>query len=102
MNLRTKIIDLWSGRVPLSAAFWEFAVIYGIAVNIGATAVSLVAYATDAPGWLAGFFFVLPLLYYSFVTVAVWRSAASYRGSQIWSELARGGVIVLALSGVLL
>jgi 5-methyltetrahydropteroyltriglutamate--homocysteine methyltransferase len=38
---------------------------------------------------------------YSFAAVAVWRSAACYRGSPIWPELARGGVIILGLSALL-
>jgi hypothetical protein len=102
MSVRTKIADLWSGRLPLRTVFWEYAVVYGLVVNAAATGSGLIAYSAGAHWWLSIVLFVLPLLYYSFITVAVWRSAADYRGSQIWSELARGGVVILALSTVLL
>ena len=100
MSVQTKALDLWRGRVPLRTAFWEFAVVYGVTINIFATGGSLIGYAVDAPGWLTAFLFALPLLYYSFAAVAVWRSAACYRGSSIWPELARAAVVILGLSAL--
>jgi hypothetical protein len=99
---RAMISDLWHGRLPLAKTFWEFAVIYGVVLNILGTAGSVVSYSVQAPGWLTILLFALPILYYFFVAVAVWRSAAAYRGSQIWPELARGAVVILALSALVL
>ena len=39
----TGLIDLWAGRLPLSTAFWNYAVFWGFFVNLVALAVSLVA-----------------------------------------------------------
>jgi len=96
--LRRKLAAVWLGDLPLRVVFWEYAVIYGIFVNVAATGSALIAHALEAPFWLSAALFLLPLSYVAFMTVAVWRSAAAYRGSPVWAELARGAVVLLALA----
>jgi hypothetical protein len=94
--VKAGIGDLWNGRVPLARAFWEYAIIYGTTANLVVTLASLVAFTQ---GWhaLGITIFVLPIPYNMLMIVAVWRSAARYRGPPIWNTLARALIIVWAV-----
>lgn len=82
------IRNLWTGDVSLARTFWEFAVIYGLVLNLAATAAALGMASAGQPGWLALAVHLLPLPYTVLVLVAVWRSAARYAGRKLWAELA--------------
>lgn len=81
----TRLVDLWSGRLPLSTAFWSYAVFWGFFVNLTALAVSLVAVMAASPqggqlrgNWpiyLAVLAHVLPMPFNAAILVGVWRSA---------------------------
>ena len=96
------IVRLWRGDVPLRRAFWEYAVVYGLLVNVAATAVALICHAGGAPFAVSAVLFLLPVPYYVLVTVAVWRSAGRYAGLQLWADLARAGVTVWAVGVILI
>jgi len=90
---------LWLGEVPLADAFWNWAVLGGLAVN-GATNLSFfVLISTDRPiaALLVGH--TLPLPYNVLVVVGVWRAAERYAGPRSLAHLAR---IVTVVGMVLL
>jgi hypothetical protein len=100
----TGLIDLWAGRLPLSTAFWSYAVFWGFFVNLAALAVSLVAVMAASPygdqfrgNWpiyLAVLAHVLPMPFNAAVLVGVWRSADRPENSPLASLLAK-----LAIAG---
>ena len=93
---------LWGGEVPLARAFWDYAVIWGTALNIAVTLLAMAVLASGAPAVLATAVFMLPIPYNLLVLVGVWRSAAAYQGRRLWADLARAGVTVWALGACLL
>jgi hypothetical protein len=95
-RLRHLIAELSSGRVPLGRAFWEYAIAYGSLLNLLTTAGSLALFAGGYPAWLGLAVHFLPVPYNLLMIAAVWRSAAVYRGPQLWSVLARALIIVWA------
>ena len=85
---------LWGGRCPLQDAFWQYAVLYGLLLNLVTHLVFFILFATDANMVLVVLAFVAPVPYNIFVVVAVWRSAARYPGSKTWADMARLGVVI--------
>ncbi|MBQ2262860.1 MAG: hypothetical protein II336_16020 [Loktanella sp.] len=91
----TRLARLWRGELPLSEAFWTWAVFWGLCVNITTSLSFLTLIMWDQP-WLAllaGYGFSLP--YNLLVLVGVWRSAGSYDGPQLHADLARGASLIL-------
>lgn len=80
---------LWRGELPLVHAFWDWAVIGGLAVNLATIfgAVLLLVYDRTIPALLVGH--VLPLPYNVVVIVGVWRAAARYDGDPRLAVAAR-------------
>jgi hypothetical protein len=85
---------LWNGQLPLAQAFWEYAVIYALLLNICATVAAFAFVAADLPAALAIGFFLLPVPYVVVAVVGVWRSAAAYAGPQHWATLARAASVL--------
>jgi hypothetical protein len=96
-----RVLRLWRGEVPLFNAFWDWALIGGLIVNVSMTIASLVLVMEDMllAAVIVGHAFSVP--YNVFVTVAVWRSAARYKGDPRWATAARvvtvTGMIILSL-----
>ncbi len=83
------ILRLWRGEVPLADAFWNWAVLGGVALNI---TTSLMFFVLISSGWpiaalVVGYAFSVP--YNILVAVGVWRSAARYEGPPRLASLAR-------------
>lgn len=88
------VASLWAGELSLGRAFWEFVVLYGLALNLVATLGYFALLANDAPLALTYLAFFLPLPYDVLVLVGVWRSAAHYEGPPLWADLARGAMVL--------
>ena len=90
----TSLSRLWRGEIPLFTAFWTWAVLGGLLINIASSAAFLVLVSNDQPvlAVLAGYATSLP--YNLLVTVGVWRAAARYTGERQWAELARIATVV--------
>ncbi|MGQ7791155.1 hypothetical protein ACUN0C_01960 [Faunimonas sp. B44] len=101
-GLAAHVKDLWFGRLPLRVTFWEYAIVYGLLVNVVATGAALISYSERAPGPVAVALFLIPAAYFLVVTVGVFRSAAAYRGRKIWAELARAATVAWALWAVII
>ena len=90
---------LWRGELALSDAFWNWAVIGGLLVNIVSSVLFLVLIMADRPitALIVGYVFSVP--YNIVVLVGVWRSADRYEGDQQWASLAR---LVTVIGAVIL
>jgi hypothetical protein len=90
-----KIGTLWRGDLPLSDAFWTWAVLGGLVVNI-ATSVPFLALMTaglTAPAFVVGYGLSLP--YNLVALVGVFRSADRHPGPGLEADLARLATLVL-------
>jgi hypothetical protein len=94
----TRLRSLWSGDLPLGEAFWTYAVVIGITVNLITTLLFLVLLSWDRP--LAALFvgYALAVPYNVVALVGVWRSAARYGGGRLRADLAR----IVSLIGMVL
>ena len=84
----------WRGELPLSRAFWKFAILYVALANICATGAAFAALAADLPIVVVVIIFLLPLPYVIVAVVGVWRSAETYKGPPHWAALARYATVV--------
>ncbi len=95
----TSLCRLWRGELALPAAFWNWAVFGGLAINLASSALFLFLIMADRPisAFIAGYALSVP--YNVIVTIGVWRSAERYAGERRWADLAR---IVTIIGMVLL
>lgn len=89
-----KIMDLWRGDLPLGDAFWTWAVLGGLIVNVSTSLTFLWLITIDLPllALLVGYGLSLP--FNALATIGVWRSAARHDGPALQADLARGAVLV--------
>lgn len=94
-----KLRALWSGDLPLGEAFWTWAVLIGLPLNLATSAAFLALMSADLlwPAFLAGY--ALPVPFNVVAVVGVWRSAGRYEGEPLHANLAR--IISAALMLVL-
>lgn len=89
---------LWTGEMPLIRAFWTYAVLFGVAINLLTSGMFIALIAAERP--LAALFagYGLSVPYNIVATVGVWRAAARHDGNPAHAELAR----IVTLVGMLL
>ena len=90
---------LWHGELALENAFWNWAVIGGLFINVSSSALFFFLITADRPITALIVGYVFPVPYNVIVSVGVWRSAARYAGERRWADLAR---IVTVIGMVLL
>lgn len=80
---------LWAGELPLGEAFWVYAVLGGLAINLLTSLLFLVLITADRPfaALLVGYGPSVP--YNVVATVGVWRAAARHPGDRTVADLAR-------------
>ena len=97
-----KLQLLWTGELPLGEAFWIYAVVGGLAVNLISSLAFLFLILVD---WLlaalvVGYGFSVP--YNLVALVGVWRAAARHEGEPGHAQWARMvtliGMIVLTVT----
>ncbi|MDH3242874.1 MAG: hypothetical protein OEO83_19640 [Alphaproteobacteria bacterium] len=90
--------QLWSGELPLARAFWVYAVLGGVAVNLVTSALFLALIAAEQPlaALAAGYGVSVP--YNLVALVGVWRAAGRHKGDRAHADLAR----VITLVGMAL
>jgi hypothetical protein len=96
-RIKELALQLWRGEIELRRAFWDYAIIYGSLLNLATTFAAFGAYAAGSPLPIAAAIFLLPLPYNLLQVFSVWRSAARYRGPEIWANLARIAVVIWAV-----
>ena len=92
------VVRLWRGQLPLADAFWNWAVIGGLLVNLGTSLAFYLLLTEDmtVPALIVGYGLSLP--YNFLVTVGVWRSASAHPGDRRVADLAK----VVTLVGMVL
>jgi hypothetical protein len=89
-----RLKELWLGRLPLDVAFWTYAIVYGLALNVVATGAALALIVLDTPIAIAIVVHLLPVPYSILAICGVWRSADQYPGDQALASAAKAGVLV--------
>lgn len=85
---------LWRGELPLDEAFWTWATLGGLIVNVASVAlmVALLMAERRLAALIVGHIVSIP---YNFAAVVVvWRAAGRYRGPRIWAVLARVAAVL--------
>jgi hypothetical protein len=99
---------LWRGEIPLRRAFWIFAVLISIGLNLTKRVLSMVAlgvlvlfaFSPSPDAAMKGAWFgitVMILLVYAYQLIAcvgVWRSAGQYPGNRVYAILAKVAVVL--------
>ncbi|WP_191085555.1 hypothetical protein [Roseococcus microcysteis] len=88
-------LRLWRGEAPLDVAFWNWAVISALVVNITTTIGFFLLFKEGQilAAYLVGYGMSLP--YNLLALVGVWRSAARYAGPPFHAALARWAATLL-------
>ena len=90
-----KLRSLWFGRLPLGEAFWTWAIMIGLLVNVTTSTFFLAMVVLDRP-WAALLLGYAPSVPYNLLaTVGVWRSAAQYEGPSSHADLARFTTLIV-------
>lgn len=93
-----KLQRLWRGDIALADAFWNWAVIGGLIVNLTSSGLFLWLLTVERPvlAFLAGYALSIP--YNIIVAAGVWRAADRHTGDRRWAEAAR----IITLSAMIL
>jgi hypothetical protein len=86
---------LWQGDLQLGDAFWNWAVLGALLINVSTTILFLILISADHP-WpalIVGYAFSIP--YNIVALVGVWRSAARHNGLALHADLARWTSLIL-------
>ncbi|NKX44811.1 hypothetical protein [Roseicyclus persicicus] len=90
-----RLMALWRGDLSLGEAFWTWAVLGALVVNVTTSVAFLALVSADRP-WLAlAAGYALSVPYNLVVLVGVWRAAARDEGPALWADLARVASLVL-------
>jgi hypothetical protein len=87
------IARLWRGDLPLAEAFWNWAVLGGLLVNISTT-IGFLWLVMAGQAAAAYVLHVLPLPYNLVVGVGVWRAAGRPEADPRWAGAARLAVAI--------
>lgn len=84
-----ELLNLWRGELPLGRAFWGWAILGGLAVNLVTSVLFLMLMSADRPlaAFMAGYGVSVP--YNIVVLVGVWRAAGRHDGDLRYAEFAR-------------
>lgn len=90
-----QIAALWRGDYPLAHAFWAWAVIGGLLVNVSTSLLCLFLLSLHhtIAALILGYGISIP--YNLLVLFGVWRAAARFEGPEIFANLARLASVVL-------
>lgn len=88
-----KLKLIWQGYLPLETTFWQYAILYGMFLNMVATAVALFLVVQDVPIAYAIIVHLMPVPYSVLTTVGVWRSADRYGHRGSFAPFARMAVL---------
>lgn len=97
--MRSLLKAYWNGDIPLRRVFWFDMLVIGTIVNAVTAAAALLAFATDAPDWLALGIFLVPLPYNLLLCLFVWRSAT--RQPSGWSDFAKAGAVLWLMAALI-
>ena len=95
-----ELIRLWRGEVPLDRAFWHYAVILGVLVNLLTTFLFMLFMSVDNLFAAVFFGYGVAIPYNLLALVGVWRSAAHSPGrkADIYRIVTLIGAIVASVT----
>jgi hypothetical protein len=82
---------VWRGELPLAEAFWNWAVIGGLAVNLGCGFLALALVASGRPLMALAIGHGLSVPFNILAGVGVWRAAGRCSGDPRWPHALRLG-----------
>lgn len=85
---------LWEGKLPLRNAFWGWAVLGGLLVNLATSLLFFVLISADRPVAAVAAGYGLSIPYNLVVAVGVWRSADRFEGDRQWADLAKAVTVI--------
>jgi hypothetical protein len=97
-----RLLRLWRGEIPLEEAFWTYAVVGGIAVNVVTSLAFLILISMDLPlaAFIAGYAFSLP--YNLVAAMGVCRAAARdechSRLAKFYPLITLAGMVLLSVT----
>ena len=94
MKVYTSLKQLWLGQLPLPEAFWRYAIIYDLILNLAATTTALTLILAESPIVFAAIVHFLPLPYSLFAAIGTWRSADGYEGNPAHAAAAKIAIII--------
>ena len=94
MKVSASLKALWLGQLPLREAFWRYAIIYDLILNLAATLAALTVILADSPIAFAFIVHFLPLSYSLFAATGTWRSADRYDGSPSFANAVKVVIIL--------
>jgi hypothetical protein len=83
---------LWRGEAPLVSAFWDWGILGGVIVHAASSGLLFWAVSESAPLAVEAVAYLSSIPYSLFAFVAVWRSAAAYRGPPWRATAARWAI----------
>lgn len=95
MGYMEKLIALWRGDLSLGDAFWGWAILGGLLVNVTTSIAFLILLSMDQP-WpalIVGYGCSVP--YNVVAAIGVWRSAARQNPPHRHGDIARAAVVIL-------
>lgn len=92
---------LWRGDLPLDVAFWNWAVIGGLLVNMMTSVVFFLLLRSGHAALATAVGYALSVPYNLLAMVGVWRAAGRYTGPPHWATAARVvGLVGLGLLSI--
>lgn len=83
------LLRLWRGEMPLAEAFWTWAVLVGLLVNVSTSILFLWLVMAEQPAVLLAAAYLGPIPYNIVAAAGVWRSAARPDADPRWADPAR-------------
>ena len=91
---------MWRGEEPLALAFWQYAIVFGLVLDVAHIFLVWAVNSSHAPGVVLAVVYLLPVPYYLFAAWAVWQAAARYDGPPRWAQAARGAIILWTVAEI--
>lgn len=90
-----RLSEIWRGDIPLAQAFWQYGVVYGLAINFAFSALALLAHAAFGSIVLTAIVHFAAVPYNLLVFAGVWRSADRHAGPSWQAGLAKAAMAAM-------
>jgi hypothetical protein len=80
---------MWRGEEPLALAFWQYGIVFGLAINVAHLYLVWAAISSGASDAAVIAVNLIPWPYNLLAAWGVWRAADRYSGPQLWATGAK-------------
>jgi hypothetical protein len=84
---------MWEGEEPLALAFWQYGIVFGLAINVAHLFLVWAVISAGASGAVIVAVNLIPWPYNLLVAWGVWRAAERYEGPALWATGARAVIV---------